>query len=387
MTDHRETSTGRRREGRPPETLGESEAMIDFQEQLSLVAKVDRPVLIVGERGTGKELAVNRLHFLSGRWQGPLVALNSASLSPSVVESELFGHEVGAFTGAGRRRAGRFEAADQGTLFLDEIGLIPMEVQEKILRVVEYGRFERVGGSSAVEVDVRLVGATNANLPRLAQAGKFKRDLLDRLSFEVLFLPPLRERGGDILLLAQHFAARMTMELGRGGIPEFTEEAMDRLETYRWPGNIRELKNVIERAVYKSPDAVIDADEIVFDPFVYPFGEESLEDLPGAGERSGRVVSAGARRSRGESSETSPPMVSSESNGGGSGGDLGGSMAIDFETFDFNEQLRAFEIQALRQAMQAAKYHQGTAAKLLKLSYHQFRGLYRKYKDEIGDGA
>ena len=188
------------------EALGQSEVFLEFQERLSRVAPVDRPVLLVGERGTGKELAASRLHFLSQRWQGPLVALNCAALAPSLLESELFGYEKGAFTGAVQRRAGRFEAADSGTLFLDEIGNIPLEVQEKILRVVEYSVFERVGSSESVEVDVRIIAATNADLNHLVQKNHFKQDLLDRLSFEVLFVPPLRERQEDIALLAGHFA-------------------------------------------------------------------------------------------------------------------------------------------------------------------------------------
>jgi len=170
------------------EAFGQSEAFLEFQERLSRVAKVDRPVLILGERGSGKELAARRLHNLSPRWQGPLVALNCAALSPTLIEAELFGHEEGAFTGAFRKRLGRFEQADGGTLFLDEIGNIPMETQEKILRAVEYGTFERVGSSQPVEVDVRIVGATNADLLAMSERGRFKKDLLDRLSFEVLYL-------------------------------------------------------------------------------------------------------------------------------------------------------------------------------------------------------
>jgi len=193
------------------EALGQSEPFLDFQERLSRVAPVNRPVLLVGERGTGKELAASRLHFLSNRWQGPLVALNCAALSPTLIESELFGYERGAFTGAQQRRVGRFEAADEGTLFLDEIGTIPLEVQEKILRVVEYGTFERVGSPQSVEVDVRIIAATNADLGGLVERGRFKQDLLDRLSFEVLCLPPLRDRREDILLLARHFAAAMAL--------------------------------------------------------------------------------------------------------------------------------------------------------------------------------
>ena len=251
------------------EALGESEAFLDFQEQLSRVAPVDRPVLLIGERGTGKELAANRLHFLSKRWQGPFVTLNCATLAPSLIEAELFGHERGAFTGAEKRKTGRFEAADGGTLFLDEIGSIPLEAQEKILRVVEYGSFERVGSSLPVEVDVRIVGATNVDLALLAEREAFKRDLLDRLSFEVLFLPPLRCRGEDIMLLANHFATRMAYELGRSGIPVFTPAAAKELEGYAWKGNVRELKNVVERAVYRTDTGSIA--EVIFDPFISPY--------------------------------------------------------------------------------------------------------------------
>ncbi|MDY0372447.1 MAG: sigma 54-interacting transcriptional regulator, partial [Sphaerochaetaceae bacterium] len=181
--------------------LGESEVFLNFQQTLSRAAKVNRSVLVVGERGSGKELAAIRLHYLSPRWQHALVTVNCAALPPSLIETELFGYEAGAFTGATKTRKGRFEEAEGGTLFLDEIGLIPLEVQEKILRVVEYGTFERVGSSKTHESDVRIVGATNTNLLTLCAVGKFKEDLLDRLSFEVLFLPPLRARGDDIILL------------------------------------------------------------------------------------------------------------------------------------------------------------------------------------------
>lgn len=239
------------------EALGQSEAFLAFQEHLSRAARVDRPVLILGERGTGKELAATRLHFLSKRWQQPFVALNCAALTPSLIESELFGHEAGAFTGATGRRAGRFEMANQGTLFLDEIGLIPLETQEKILRAVEYGVFERVGSSRPVRVDVRIIGATNADLRTLASAGRFRQDLLDRLSFEVLHLPPLRVRQEDTLLLANHFAARMAHELGWEEVPEFSDEALLALESYAWPGNVRELENAVKHAI-----AFLEGDEI-----------------------------------------------------------------------------------------------------------------------------
>lgn len=329
------------------EALGESEAFLQFQERLSRVAHVDRPVLIVGERGTGKELAVSKLHYLSSRWQGPLVALNCAALSPTVLESELFGHEAGAFTGATRQRMGRFEAANGGTLFLDEIGLIPVTIQEKILRVVEYRQFERVGGSHPVRVDVRIIGATNADLPQLADEGKFKRDLLDRLSFEVLFLPPLRERSGDIELLVRHFATRMSLELGWREVPEFSPEAMNSLEKYPWPGNIRELKNVIERAVYASGGSVVE--EVTFDPFNSPFGGDS----PGE---------SGVDPEVGGEAQAFTPGVDS-----------------------LDDKVRELEVAALQGALKSTKFHQGEAAKLLGLSYHQFRGLYRKHKNFLDE--
>ncbi|GAB4333665.1 MAG: phage shock protein operon transcriptional activator [Candidatus Abyssubacteria bacterium] len=327
------------------ESLGESEVFLDFKEKLSRVAAVDRPVLLIGERGTGKELAVSKLHYLSHRWQGPLVALNCAALAPTLIESELFGHEEGAFTGAVKRRKGRFEAADGGTLFLDEVGNIPIEVQEKILRVVEYGTFEQVGSSQPIRVNVRIIGATNAELPLLVSEGRFKPDLLDRLSFEVLFLPPLRERKGDIMLLARHFAAKMAYELGREETPEFSEEAVEALEQYPWPGNVRELKNVVERAVYRSDTRLIR--EIIFYPFRNPFGrppfDESIDSSPAG------------------SPETAP---------------------LDSHK-PLAEVVREVELSLLRNALAGARHNQRKAAKSLGLTYHQFRGLYRKYKDHL----
>ena len=233
----------------PVQGIGESEVYLKFQDQVATCAKVDRPVLIVGERGTGKEVAARRIHYMSQRWDGPLVTVNCASLPQNLIESELFGVEKGAYTGAVASRKGRFEEAEGGTLFLDEIGLVPMSVQEKLLRVVEYGTYERLGSSETKVADVRIVGATNADLQKLAFEGKFKEDLLDRLSFDVLFVPPLRYRGDDILLLANNFAVRMATELGREDIPIFSEEVERKLLSYNWPGNVRELENIVERAI------------------------------------------------------------------------------------------------------------------------------------------
>ncbi len=336
-----------------PEALGQSEAFIEFQEQISKVAPIDRPVLIIGERGTGKELAASRIHFLSKRWSKPLVTLNCSALTPGLIGSELFGYEKGAFTGAISRKAGRFEKASDGTLFLDEIGTIPMEVQEKILRVVEYGSFERVGSSDSVYVDVRIVAATNADLERMAKSGEFKQDLLDRLSFEVIYVPPLRRRKEDILILARHFAGRMAYELGWEDIPKISGNAAHALETYPWPGNIRELKNVIERAVYKSSTHKIE--DISFNPFAGPFS--GLSD-----NKDSRVFK--------ENIEGLKPVLT--------------------ETAEATEDLKPFkeaigdlERVLLSGALKECRFNQRMAAKKLGLSYDQFRGLLKKHAGRI----
>ena len=329
------------------EAIGQSEAFLMFQESLSKVATVNRPVLLMGERGTGKELAAMRLHYLSPRWQEPLVALNCAALSPTLIETELFGHEKGAFTGALQSRKGRFEAAESGTLFLDEIGNIPLEVQEKILRIVEYGSFERVGGSLPVDVDVRLVGATNADLLDLTARGLFKRDLLDRLSFEVLFLPPLRERKGDILLLADHFARRMAFELGREETPVFSREATTMIEKYAWPGNVRELKNVVERAVYRSDSSRIT--EIDFNPFNSPY------KMP--------VDAAPLEKKRPFTQVQEPGLTS----------------------LPLKDAVKRLEIQLLKTSLETSKYNQRKAAKKLGLTYDQLRGLLKKHAKALRD--
>lgn len=329
----------------PLEVIGQSDAFLEFMEHLSDAASVDRPVLIVGERGTGKELAARRLHFLSPRWQGPFATLNCAALAPSLLETELFGHEAGAFTGATSRRAGRFETSDTGTLFLDEIGNMPLTAQEKILRVVEYGDFDRVGGSSPLSVDVRIIGATNADLPRLAEGGTFKRDLLDRLSFEVLTIPPLRMRGDDILLLARHFAGRMAIEMGRDAFPDFSESATRVLLSYDWPGNIRELRNVVERATYRAHADIIE--DITIDPFASPY-----------------------RPAMPPRKAEQPPKQPS-------------APAPQIPHGNLPDAVRSLEISMLNDALERARHNQRKAATLLGLTYNQFRTLYRKYKGEL----
>jgi psp operon transcriptional activator len=320
--------------------LGESEIFLDFQNQLSRVATVNRSVLLVGERGSGKEIAARRLHFLSPRWQQNLVTVNCAALPPSLIETELFGYEQGAFTGAQKTRKGRFEEAEGGTLFLDEIGIIPLEVQEKILRVVEYGTYERVGSSVTHETNVRIIGATNADLPQLCREGKFKEDLLDRLSFEVLFLPPLRKRGDDILLLANYFAAKMALECGRDEMPILSEQVAKILVSYTWPGNVRELKNVIERAVYRSDSLLIE--DLVLDPFENPYT---------------------AKKGRFPEIEKMPEKI------------------LDLSLYEVARQ--ELDLTYLKEALVKAGGNQKEAAKLLSLTYDQLRGLYRKFQDKL----
>jgi psp operon transcriptional activator len=326
--------------------------MLEVYKEIGRVASRDVTVLIYGESGTGKELVARAIHQHSHRKDRPFLAVNCAALTETLLESDLFGHEKGAFTGADRERRGVFEQADGGSLFLDEIGLVPLQVQEKILRVVEYREFERVGASEKVRVDVRIIGATNADLPAMAAAGKFKHDLLDRLSFEVLFLPSLRDRREDIMLLAHHFAARMATELGWREIPGFSERAVALLENYNWPGNIRELKNVVERAVYCSEGRTIDA--IVFNPFERNAG--SAQTAAGGGTAGDQPAPA------------TPGIVPAYVPGQG----------------NLLEAIDSFERSALRAALSATQFHQGQAAELLGMSYHQFRGLYRKHRDKLG---
>lgn len=318
------------------DAIGESTAFLDFQQGISRVAKIDRPVLFIGERGSGKELAASRLHYLSNRWDKPFVTLNCAALNPNLIETELFGHTQGAYTGAGTKRKGRFEEANSGTLFLDEIGLLPMEVQAKILRVVEYGVFEMVGSSSPIKTDVRIIGATNTNLKKMADEGKFKPDLLDRLSFEVLFLPPLRERQKDIMLLASHFASRIAKEIGISDVIDFSDSVINKITDYNWPGNVRELKNVIERAVYTSDTNIIES--IKLNPFLNPY--ETSDSIKVTNDK---TLNLGM----------------------------------------FKDEIKDLEVKYLTSALMKSNNRQKDAAELLNMTYDQFRGLYRKYKELI----
>ena len=333
---------------------------MELAEQISRVAPLDRPVLVIGERGTGKELVAARLHFLSRRWDGAFVKLNCAALAESLLETELFGHEAGAFTGAVKRRSGRFELADGGSLFLDEIAAASQAVQEKLLRAIEYGAFERVGGNATLSVDVRVIGATNEDLPAAAATGRFRADLLDRLAFEVITLPPLRARPEDIPLLAGHFGRQMAQEMDWPQFPGFTAAAMDRLLAHAWPGNVRELRNVVERSVARgTPERAIDA--VVIDPFDSPY---PLAPLP----REGRI-------------EAPPPERPSAG-----AAPHGGILSDPSRPFDLREALKRVEQGLLQQALAAQRYNQRATARQLGLSYDQLRGRLRKH-GLLGDGA
>lgn len=233
------------------EFIGQSRAIKRVLKAVERVAPTDATVLILGETGTGKELVARALHNLSLRKNKALVKLNCAALPAGLVESELFGHEKGAFTGALTRKIGRFELADGGTIFLDEIGDLPQELQAKLLRVLQEGEFERVGGSGTIKVDVRVIAATNRELERAMQEGRFREDLFYRLNVFPIKIPPLRERKEDIPLLVRHFAMKHGAKLGKR-IKTIPQKIMDSLVTYPWPGNVRELENVIERSVITS---------------------------------------------------------------------------------------------------------------------------------------
>jgi psp operon transcriptional activator len=322
--------------------IGNSSALAAALEQLSQLARINRPVLLLGERGTGKELAAQRLHFLSPRWQAPLVKVNCAALADSLLESELFGHEPGAFTGATRTQQGRFERADGGTLFLDELGTMSMRLQEKLLRLIEYGEFERLGGQQTLQVDVRVIAATNSDLRALVAHNQFRADLLDRLSFDVVHLPPLRHRREDIVELAQHFAVGMCTELGWSLFAGFSDTALSTLQQHNWPGNIRELKNVVERSLFRWNDPDTAVANIVIDPFISPF-----EDVPPA------------------------PAVPNRSEA---------RATAEAETGDFQTQIKQLELKLLSAALKKNSYNQRRTASDLGLSYDQMRGLVRKHR-------
>lgn len=336
----------------PAQLIGSSSIFLDAVERASAAAALNRPVLVIGERGTGKELIAERLHRLSPRWGGPLIAINCAALPENLIDAELFGYEAGAFTGAQRARAGRFEDADGGTLFLDEIATLSPAAQERLLRVVEYGELTRIGSSKPVRVDVRLVGATNEDLPGLVLRGRFRADLLDRLSFEVVTLPPLRERAEDVAALAEHFARRMAAELGWRRFPGFSKAAQATIESHDWPGNVRELKNVIERSLYRWADDAAPVGRIVVDAFESPWRPRAAAERGVGVERGVAVERAGAVVAAPEAAEV---------------------------VEDLRAAVMAYERALLLAALERCRHNQRRTAKALGLSYDQLRHCMKRH--------
>jgi|TARA_B110000211_G_scaffold64119_1_gene73555 psp operon transcriptional activator len=343
--------------------IGQSNNFLEVLEQISQIAPLSKPVLIIGERGTGKELVAARLHYLSKRWDQNYLKLNCAALNENLLESELFGYDSGAFTGASKRHEGRFERADNGTLFLDEIANTSGLIQEKLLRVVEYGEFERVGGSRTIKTNARLVAATNEDLPSMAAAGEFRADLLDRLAFDVITLPPLRERLDDILVLAEHFAINMARELEFELFSGFTEKAKRALLEYHWPGNIRELKNVVERSVYRCNNPHLPVHELVIDPFESPYRPSKRIKTQD------RIITTPAVETVEKSLEPTQKVEQQSK--------------PQVNTLQFPLSLKTlsqdYEVDLIKSALANCQYNQKKTADALELTYHQLRGYLKKY--------
>jgi psp operon transcriptional activator len=352
-------ATNSRRLERSEQFIGQSLPFLDAVERASRAASLNRPVLVIGERGTGKELIAERLHHLSSRWAGPLIIMNCAALPENLIEAELFGHEAGSFTGAAKTRHGRFEEADGGTLFLDELGTLSMPAQDRLLRATEYGEITRIGASKPISVDVRIVAATNENLPSQVDNGKFRADLLDRLSFEVITLPPLRAREGDIPLLSEHFGRRMSAELEWPNWPGFSARAVAELEAYPWPGNVRELRNAVERAVYRHEDPERPIDEIVFNPFHSPWAPAATATTLPA---SLPIVASNEERDAAQIVPAAQPA------------------ATVAATSDFRAAVSGYERQLLEEALRRNRFNQRATAAALNLSYDQLRHALKRHK-------
>ncbi|WP_293268905.1 phage shock protein operon transcriptional activator [Neptunomonas sp.] len=319
--------------------LGESSLMLDLSDQISRLAPLNKPVLVLGERGTGKELVAERIHFLSKRWDQNFLKVSCASISGSLLDSDLFGHESGAFTGAIKRHAGRFERAEGGTLFLDEVATCSAQIQEKLLRVVEYGEYERLGGQQTLQADVRLIAATNADLQDMSGRGEFRADLLDRLAFDVVHIPPLRYRQEDVLLLAEHFALSMCLELERQYFPGFSDSAKQQMLEYEWPGNVRELRNAVERSVYRQESGEEPIQELTLDPFVAVWLKDNDD-----------------KAAKGAGAPLKPKSAG------------------------LAAQVGVLEQSLLLDALKATHFNQKLAAKKLNLTYHQLRSQLRKHE-------
>ena len=323
----------RKAAGRRWQIVGDSKEMRTVMTKIERVAPVPRPVLVLGPRGTGKELVARAIHTLSPRASEPYITINCAAVAESLLESELFGHEEGAFTGATKQKEGKFELADGGTLFLDEIGNMSLEFQAKILRVLEYQRFERVAGSESIQVNVRVIAATNLDLKQAMIDGKFRADLYDRLAFETIFLPSLASRIEDIPVLAMHFLARFRQDVAGITVKEISAGALDRFAQYDYPGNVRELKNIVERAAYMATGDVMNEADV--DTALPP-------EAHGTAPSSGLAFSDDAKR----------PL---------------------------DDRVDAFEKWLCQDALERTRFKQKEAAALLGITYDQFRQRYRKY--------
>lgn len=301
--------------------VGESPQMREVVARVARVAKVPRPVLITGERGTGKELIARAIHREGQNASGPFVTVNCAALPDTLLESELFGHEKGAFTGAVHATEGKFEQASGGTLFLDEIGNMSLPFQRKILRVVEYRHFTRVGGKEEIHVETRIIAATNADLKEKMRKGHFLPDLFDRLAFEEIRVPPLRDREGEVEILAQFFLNQFMKEVPAFAGKRLSQTSIDLLYGYDFPGNVRELKNIIERAVYRDTTNEVTPEDIGL------LGDHRFQAIGG----------------------------------------------------NFNDKVKSFERQLLADARRTANGNRAQAARSLGLRYHQLRHLLKKH--------
>ncbi|WP_279324277.1 sigma-54 interaction domain-containing protein [Anaeromyxobacter soli] len=317
--------------------VGRSPALRRALQSVAQVAATDATVLLLGETGTGKELFARAIHDRSRRRDRPLVKVNCAAMPATLIESELFGHERGAFTGATQRREGRFALADGGTIFLDEIGELPLELQGKLLRVLQEGEFEPVGGSRTRKVDVRVIAATNRDVQQGVRRGEFREDLFYRLSVFPLRLPPLRERGDDVVLLATAMAESLARRLGREVAPPGPADAAA-LRGYSWPGNVRELRNAVERAIITSSDGLLHLDRVLPTPAL-PFATVSVGPLA-ARRVDGEILTA--RRLR--QLERENMIAALERAGWRVGGVAGAAALLDVSPSTFKSRMKALEI-------------------------------------------
>ena len=348
----------------PPQPIGQSQAYLAILDRVSDSAVLERPVLLVGERGTGKELIAKRLHFLSPRWEKIFITVNCAAFTDERLDEELFGQS---FLDGREDTNGKFYHADEGTIFLDNIDAVSPRLQEKLMGAVEYGRYQASGEHAEQEVDVRVISASAVDLPGAVSRGTFRADLLDRLAFEVITLPPLRARRDDILPLSDHFGRKIAAELGAERFPGFTAEASEALLARDWSGNVRELKAVIERNTAKAwlADETLSnpiggglAGPLIFDPFA---GPHRLQDAGPAPQTNMQTNIETAPPPTHEA----PPRPDDTSNLPPQAG--------------FQTRVLAFERKLILEAMQVSENHQGKAAERLELTYHQFRGLMRKH--------